>query len=144
MAFNFKVFDSVAMAEEGSVLHLRIPATNELAYNGDEPVSITFKGPKSSVGREALTKASQRSKAVLRKYEKTPDAIISNEDSLKLREINAESFFEMATGWTGFNDDKDKPIPMTKAAFVDVCKTYHEIYEQINEFVLSKQNFLKS
>jgi len=67
MAFNFKVFDTVAMAEEGSTLHLIIPATGELAYDGDTPVTITLKGPKSKAGRDALTKSSQRSKAILRR-----------------------------------------------------------------------------
>jgi len=148
MAFNFKVFDTVAMAEEGSTLHLRIPATNELAYDvrGDEkiPVAITFKGPKSQAGRDALTKAQQRTKAVLRKYAKDKDEIISAEDSLKLREINAESFFDMAVSWTGFSNTKDEPLPLTKAEFVNQCMTYLGVYEQINEFILGQQSFLKA
>ncbi len=144
MAFNFKVFDTVAMAEEGSTLHLRIPATNELAYDGDTPVAITFKGPKSQAGRDALTKASQRTKAVLRKYAKDKDEIISAEDSLKLREINAESFFDMAVSWTGFSNAKDEPLALTKAEFVGQCMAYLDLYEQINEFILGKQSFLKA
>jgi hypothetical protein len=144
MAFNFKVFDSVAMAEEGSTLHLIVPATGLLANDGDTPVTITFKGPKSKDGKAALQKRAARTRMVLKKYDKTPDAILSDDESAQLRKITAEAYAEMAINWTGFSDDKDKPLPLTKENFVKFCLEFMEIQSQIEKFILGEESFLKA
>jgi len=144
MAFNFKVFDSVAMAEEGSTLHLIVPATGLLAYDGDTPVTITFKGPKSKDGKAALQKMRARSRLLLKKYDKTPDALLTSEETAQLRKISAEAYAEMAINWTGFSDEKDKAIPLTKENFVKFCLDFLEIQTQIDKFIAVEESFLKA
>jgi hypothetical protein len=143
MAFNFKVFDSVAMAEEGSTLHLIVPATGLLAYDGETPVTITFKGPKSKDGKAAISKAHARARSVLKKYDKKPDSVLTEDEQLELRKIYSEGYAEMAINWTGFSDEKDKAIPLTKENFLKYCFLL-EIYLQVKAFIEDDQSFLKA
>lgn len=143
MAFNFKVFDTVAMAEEGATLHFIVPKTGLPAYNGETPLSVTFRGPKSKDGRAALQKCHARVRAMLKKYDKHPDAVLNDEESAQKRKIYAEAFAEMAINWTGFEDEKGKPIPLTKENILSFYANYLDLHEQTERFILAEESFLK-
>ena len=143
MSNFFDAFDTVKQAEEGATLHFRLPQTGEYAYNEGAPVTITFKGPKSAAGRAAGSKLVAKSTAVLRKYKKTPDATLSDDDSLALRKIKAESYASLAIAWTGFEKD-GKSIPLSADNVFDMLTTYWDLYEQTHEFFEAKDSFLKS
>lgn len=144
MANFLDAFDTVKQAEEGATLHFKFPQTGDYAYNDGEPVTITVKGPRSSSGRKAIGRMLARSKAILRKYDKKPDAIVSDEDSDTLRKIRAEAYSELATNWTGFEGSDGKTIPMTQPNVADVLYKYWELLDQLHEFMEQKENFLKS
>lgn len=136
-------FDTVKQAEHGATLHFTLPNTGELAYNGDTPLTITLKGPKSADARKAFGKMVARSKSILRKYDKKPDALISDEDSDTLRKIKSDAYGEIAIDWTGF-ESGGKQTPMTAANVSDVLFKYLDLFEQVQSFMEQKENFLKA
>lgn len=144
MAFLLDAFDTVKQAEDGATLHFKFPATGELAYNEGEPVTITLKGPRSSAGRRAIGKMVARSKAILRKYDKKPEAIVSDEDADLLRKARAEAYSELTTAWTGFEGQDGKPIALTPANVSDTLYKYWELLDQVHEFMEQKESFLKA
>jgi len=144
MAFLLDAFDTVKQAEEGATLHFKFPQAGELAYNEDVPVTITVKGPRSAAGRRAVGKMVARSKNILRKYDKKPDAVISDDDADALRKIRAEAYSELATDWTGFEGADGKLIPMTPANVADTLYKYWELLDQLHDFMEQKDSFLKA
>lgn len=143
MANFLDAFDTVKQAEQGATLHFKLPQTGEYAFNDGVPLTITFKGPKSAAGRQAGNKLAARVGAILRKYKKNPDSLLSDEDTEALRKIKAESYASLATAWTGFEKD-GKEIPLNPDNVCDMLITYRDLLDQTTEFMESKESFLKS
>lgn len=143
MSNFFDAFDTVKQAEQGATLHFKLPQTGEYAYNEGTPLTITFKGPKSAAGRQAGSRLAAKMGAILRKYKKNPDSLLSDDDSAALRKIKAESYASLATAWTGFEKD-GKDIPLTPDNVYEMLISYWDLLDQASEFMESKDSFLKS
>lgn len=143
MSNFFDIFDTVKQAESGSALHFKVPATGELAYNGETPVTVTFKGPKSASGQAASSKLTARASSVFRKYKKDPDAIMSPADQESLKKFRIDFYSSLAVSWTGF-ESQGKEVKFSADAVAEMLSTYLDLYEQTKDFFEAKDSFLKS
>lgn len=120
-------------ADEGSVMELRHPATEELIPG----MTITLMGQDSATYRN-LQLAKQ--KAALERVSKGKAAIETN--PAKLAEDTIEDLVKLTLGWTGFTlEGKElKPTPE------NIRKVYTEwqwIKEQAQEFISGRANFFR-
>lgn len=130
MSNILKMFDTVTLSEDGSWLHLNIPASEEKAYLDDKqkrPMRIKLQGPDCNTWVNFQRK-SVREGDKKKSYE---DTVL--EDS--------QLFAKMTLGWENIPDATGKDLPFSFEAAVRLYRDYKDIRMQALKFVVSQENF---
>lgn len=127
--FNLEQFNTEAAANAGAVLEVELPNGN-LAYNGEELVTITLLGAESDAARKSLLKQ-QRANSKKRRGSK----VITERDLEEAKRQSCEFLADLTTGWTGI--DKE----FNRENVIDVYMKYKGIRDQVNNFVADSENF---
>lgn len=141
MSFSLKSFDTIGNADRGSTLHFRNPETGELAYNGDIPLTLTIKGMH---GNEALRIESEqlaRKRREKGKNQKKED-YVTFEDIQDTREMLAEKFARLSTGWTGFPGESGEGLePFSVEKVKEMLLNYSDLLQQARDWASEKKNY---
>lgn len=120
-------------ADEGSVMELRHPATEELIPG----MTITLMGQDSATYR-TLQLAKQKS--ALERVSKGKSAIETN--PAKLAEDTVEDLVKLTISWTGFTLE-GKELKLTPENARKVYTEWQWIKEQVQEFISGRANFFR-
>lgn len=134
--FDFNVFNSEKLADDGAVLHLAHPVTLEPVYiddNQKKPCEIILMGSDSDVYLEF-----QQKKLNERSKNKSNDKI----DFKKSIRESADVYAKMTKGWANiWHEGKELEFNYKNA--VMIYMTYKEIRVQVGDFISEKENFIK-
>ena len=134
--FDFNVFNSEKLADDGATMHLKHPTTDAPVYIDDKqakPCEIILMGADCDVYLEfQQKKLNQRSKH-------------KNDDKIDFRKSIREAadvYARMTKGWSNiWHDGKELEFNYKNA--VMVYMTYKEIRVQVSSFISDKENFIK-
>ena len=121
------------MADEGAVLELKDPGTEELIPG----MTITLMGQDSGVYKKILLAKQQ---AVLTRMSKGKKAL--DMDAAKMAEDGIDDLAKLTLGWEGFELDKKKLEP-TQENIRMVYSEWTWIKDQVQEFVADRAHFFR-
>lgn len=122
-----------ASAEQGSNLHLRDPFTGEELFNDDEsPMTITLLGKDSEQYRRTVRATANKN---LKKGRVT--ATVE-----QFEQSGVELLASVTTGWNLQFGVEMMEFTPTAAKKLYADQDYRWIYEQVDEFVSERSNFL--
>jgi hypothetical protein len=140
MALNFAVFDTVSAANEGAELHLTVPGSGELAY-----LDAGNKNPKKPCIIKLLGAKSDKNTQIQQEYQrKQRDRKVGEAPANQERDRLLNMVAGLTVGWSNIPDDDGKELPFSHENAVTLYSKYEEIFEQALQFILRKENFIKS
>lgn len=122
---DFSTFDPSAIADEGAVMEVRHPFTDEVFMNGDKPVTITVRGSQSDTVRSI--------------YKKHQNAA-QNGRKVNVEKAGMEILVAATIGWSGVAWEGE-PLPFNEK---NAAKLYGErdfIAQQVLAFMNDADNF---
>lgn len=129
-------FDTVAGSNEGAVMEVRHPKTNEVLYHDDgRPFTITYRGKDSEAFRDAARKQQDRR---IQQNMRTRAPVLSSlieKDDIELMVVATIKWDIILGGKAPPNDPK---------AYREAYTNYPWLKEQGDEFVGVRSNFIKS
>lgn len=135
-AFSLDIFDTVKASNEGSVLHFCKPNSDELAFNGDTPLTLHLQGTESDAYNEFVNK---RNRADVNEDK------ASRNDPKRGDKRDIELICAVATAWTGFpNSDGTGMQKFSKEALKEILTNYADFLYQTRIFLADRGNFIKS
>ena len=134
--FDLMNFDTVKGSEEGAKCYLCNPATGEEIIVGGERIWVSLKGPDSEdYIRESNKIANKRYKTARKNGDLMAEAVDQDNKSLVAK---------MITGWSDKLRMKGEDIPFSKDNARQIVFTYPWIYNQLNDFLGNRGNFINS
>lgn len=137
VAIGLDSFDSTAAAEQGAVMEVRSPATGEvMRWPDGRPWTINYLGADSEkIAKVARLQNDRNSNAFIRTRAARPSASVEK-DNIEILVTATQSWdIPLGNGEPAKNDANEYRSAYTK---------YKWLFEQGNEFIGSRGNFMKT
>lgn len=146
--FNIENLDTESKQEAGAWLHLRDPATGELAYaNADpeKPCRIKFKGYQSDAGKQSVVNGRNKMmKAAIKQGKKDTPKEMTLEDLNENALSDAETLTALVLDWENIPGADGEMIPFSKDAFYNAASRMLDLRKQALEHIQDQTVFFEA
>lgn len=146
--FNIENLDTESKQEAGAWLHLRDPATGELAYADAEqkkPCRIKFKGYQSDAGKQSVVNGRNKMmKAAIKQGKKDTPKEMTLEDLNENALSDAETLTALVLDWENIPGADGKMIPFSKDAFHNAASRMLDLRKQALEHIQDQTVFFEA
>jgi hypothetical protein len=138
--FSLKKFETQTVYNQGQWLHLKDPATGELAYADEEQKKpcriqfLTFKSTKGGVIKANMAKRIKNRRELL-----TDDTEFTEADQIETIEYDAKVLSELAVGWENILDADGVELEFDPAVFYQVAINAPELRAQCFDFIVAAE-----
>ena len=146
--FNIENLDTESKQEAGAWLHLRDPATGELAYADTEkkkPCRMKFKGYQSEAGKQSVVSGRNKMmKAAIKQGKKDTPKEMTLEDLKENALSDAETLTALVLDWENIPGADGKMIPFSKEEFHNAAVRMLDLRKQALEHIQDQTVFFEA